>query len=343
MEEAEPPQQEPGRDQQQDHGDDVAQHVPGARSRAGGLPPGHAMGDGAEPAAQGGQGSSAIPAGAPATSLASHSQGFSTNVADGDEVITTSGLARAPRRTRIKPVPSPIEAILTSKEHIASGVYDLRFTITVPERLGFQAGQFVTLHVPGGELAASVRRSYSIASPTFRGEQVRLIARQIPGGHASEYFTRLSPGAPVTMTGPFGGFILGESHPGDLVFGTTGTGIATIMPMLKELARRPERAPGKRLVYWGLRRAEDIFARDEIEDLCWRAGAELRIHLSSAESGWKGHHGRINDSVLALVPGLCAPMFYLVGNGAMVAEMRSSLVEHGVDRKRQIRTEAFFG
>ena len=42
---------------------------------------------------------------------------------------------------------------------------------------------------------------------------LRLIARQIPGGHASEYFTRLSPGDPVSMAGPFGAFILGESHP----------------------------------------------------------------------------------------------------------------------------------
>ena len=240
-------------------------------------------------------------------------------------------------------MPSPIEAILTSKEHIASGVCDLRFATKSPARLGFQPGQFVTLHVPGGESGTSVRRSYSIASPTSLGEQVRLIARQIPGGHASEYFSRLSPGDPVSMAGPFGGFILGESHPGDLVFGTTGTGIATIMPMLEELACRPERAPGKRLVYWGLRRAEDIFARAELEDLCRRADAELCIHLSSAGPGWEGRHGRINRSVLALVPGLCAPTFYLVGNGAMVAEMRSSLVEHGVDRKRQIRTEAFFG
>ncbi len=240
-------------------------------------------------------------------------------------------------------VPIPIEAILASKERIASGVLDLRFTINSPTRLAFQAGQFVTLNVPGQDAAASMRRSYSIASPTFRGEQVRLIARQITGGHASEYFTRLSPGDQVSMAGPFGGFTLGESHPGDLVFGTTGTGIATIMPMLEELARTPERAPGKRIVHWGLRRAEDIFARDEIEDLCQRAGAELCIHLSSAGPGWEGRHGRINGSVLALVPGLCAPVFYLVGNGAMVAEMRSSLVEQGVDRKRQIRTEAFFG
>jgi hypothetical protein len=36
-------------------------------------------------------------------------------------------------------------------------------------------------------------------------------------------------------------------------------------------------------------------------------------------------------------------LFYLVGNGAMVAELRASLVEQGVDRKLQIRTEAFFG
>jgi NAD(P)H-flavin reductase len=240
-------------------------------------------------------------------------------------------------------VPSPIEATLASKESIASGVFDLRFAISSPARLGFQAGQFVTLLVPGGQAGASVRRSYSIASPTSCGEQVRLIARQIPGGYASEYFTRLSPGDLVSMAGPFGGFTLGESHPGDLVFGTTGTGIATIMPMLEELARMPERAPGKRLVYWGLRRTEDIFARDELEDLCRRASAELCIHLSSAGPGWKGRHGRINSSVLAQVPELCAPVFYLVGNGAMVTEMRSSLVEQGVDRKRQIRTEAFFG
>ncbi len=238
---------------------------------------------------------------------------------------------------------SQIEAILTERRRIAPGVFDLRLTMTSPDRLAFRAGQFVTLHVPVGETVALVRRSYSIASPTFRGEEVRLIARQIPGGHGSEYFLRLAPGDRVPMSGPFGAFTLAESHPGDLVFGTTGTGIATIMPMLEELVQMPERAKGKRLVYWGLRRPEDIFVRDELEDLCRRAGAELCIHLSAAEPGWPGRHGRINPSMLALLPALEAPVFYLVGNGAMVAEMRASLVEQGVDRKRQIRTEAFFG
>lgn len=76
-EEAESPQQEPSRDQQQDHGDHAPQHAPGARGGAGGL--GHTLGHGAEPAAQGGQGSAATPASAPAMSLVSHSQGCNTN------------------------------------------------------------------------------------------------------------------------------------------------------------------------------------------------------------------------------------------------------------------------
>jgi len=43
-----------------------------------------------------------------------------------------------------------------------------------------------------------------------------------------------------------------------------------------------------------------------------------------------------------VLPGLRAPTFYLVGNGAMIADAKRALMDRGVDRKRQIRTEAFF-
>jgi ferredoxin-NADP reductase len=211
-----------------------------------------------------------------------------------------------------------------------------------PPKLEFRAGQFLALHVPAQDKAGFSRRSYSIASPSSPSEQVRLIMRQVPGGRAGEYLMRLSLGETVPMTGPFGVFTLDQSHAGDLVFAATGTGIATVMPMLEELARLPDQAPGRRLVYWGLRRQEDIFVRDELEDLCRRAGAELFIHLTAAGPEWQGRHGRINASILERVPELKAPLYYLVGNGGMVAEMKSALAERGVDRKHQIRTEAFF-
>ncbi len=234
------------------------------------------------------------------------------------------------------------EAALIGRTHIASGVFDLVFAMKSPNRLDFRAGQFVTLRVPTGTRDGFLRRSYSIASPTHAGEQIRFIMREVPGGQASDFLLHLPLGQTIAMAGPYGVFMLQPSHPGDVVFGATGTGLAAVLPMLEELARAPERAAGRRFVHWGLRREQDIFARDEIEDLCRRSGAELAIYLTAAGPDWQGRQGRISESILGIAATLNAPTFYLVGNGAMISETKSALIQLGVERKRQIRTEAFF-
>jgi len=239
-------------------------------------------------------------------------------------------------------VPTVIEAALIARTRIASGVFDLVFAMKSPSRLDFRAGQFVTLRVPSGTRDGFLRRSYSIASATHAGEQIRFIVREVPGGQASDFLLHLPLGQTIAMAGPYGVFMLEPSHPGDVVFGATGTGLAAVMPMLEELARAPQRVPGRRFVHWGLRREEDIFARDEIEEMCRRACAELSVHLTAAGPGWQGRRGRISQSILGMVATLSAPTFYLVGNGAMISETKAALIEFGVDRKQQIRTEAFF-
>jgi ferredoxin-NADP reductase len=112
------------------------------------------------------------------------------------------------------------------------------------------------------------------------------------------------------------------------------------MPMLGELAPRAE--PGRRRVYWGVREESDLFARDEIAALAARAGAELSIHLTAPGPSWTGARGRITPAILDALPTLMAPTFYLVGNGSMITELKRELVARGVNRKAQIRTEAFF-
>ena len=47
-------------------------------------------------------------------------------------------------------------------------------------------------------------------------------------------------------------------------------------------------------------------------------------------------------SVCERLPRLATPTFYLVGNGAMITELKRELISRGVNRKTQIRTEAFF-
>jgi CDP-4-dehydro-6-deoxyglucose reductase len=212
-----------------------------------------------------------------------------------------------------------------------------------PARLPFRAGQFVSIAVDEGEVrdgAAAPRRSYSIASHSSDGERLRFIIRVMPAGAASHYLMTLAPGAEVRLTGPHGFFVLDAAHPGDVVFGATGTGLAAVMPMLGELAARPE--AGRRHVYWGAREEADLFARTEVEELSARAGARLSIHLTAPGAAWAGERGRITGAILDALPTLQSPTFYLVGNGAMINELKRELVARGVNRKAQIRTEAFF-
>jgi CDP-4-dehydro-6-deoxyglucose reductase len=237
-------------------------------------------------------------------------------------------------------MPGPLTTRLTSRTQVSANVIDLRFGLVDPPRLTFQAGQFLTLAVGRDASGQPVRRSYSLASRSDQGEEARFIIRVIPGGLACDLFVSLPLGTEIEMTGPHGFFVLAPQHPGDLVFGATGTGIAPVIPMLAELAARDE--PGRRLVFWGVRNQGDLFLTDEVQAACDAAGAPLCTYLSRPGPGWTGRTGRITQPVLDLLPSLTAPSFYLVGNGAMIAELKKGLVTAGVDRRKQIRTEAFF-
>jgi NAD(P)H-flavin reductase len=243
-------------------------------------------------------------------------------------------------------MPAPITAELIAREPIAEGIAQLSFALREPSRLHFKAGQFVSIALPSatGEPETVPRRSYSIASQSDAGEVLRFIIRVIPEGKASEFLMGLPLRTVVHMTGPHGFFVLDERHAGDVVFGATGTGFAAVMPMLGELARRRESGheSPRSLVLWGARQESDLFARDEIEALVARAGAELRVFLTAPGPAWRGDRGRITQAVLERLPELSSPTFYLVGNGAMVSELKRELVARGVNRRAQIRTEAFF-
>lgn len=265
-----------------------------------------------------------------------------------------------PGATRTPPASGGVSAALLSRATIGPGIVDLYFAMRDPPRLQFRAGQFVSIGLGGngngkgkgmegapGERGAApglvARRSYSIASPSDAGDRLRFIIKVIPNGAASDFLMSLSPGDEVRMTGPHGFFVLDAQHAGDVIFGATGTGVSAVMPMLHELAAQPE--PGRRVLYWGVRHEEDLFARAEIEDLCRQARCDLRLFLTRPGPGWAGGQGRITAAVLdeyKKLPDPASPTFYLVGNGTMIAELKRGLIALGVNRKKQIRTEAFF-
>ncbi|HEY2749043.1 MAG TPA: FAD-binding oxidoreductase [Polyangia bacterium] len=231
------------------------------------------------------------------------------------------------------------EGELVRVEPRADGVVE--YVLRPEEPLVYRPGQFLSVRVGIDSDDNPILRSYSIASPPG-GRDVSLILKLIEGGPGSEYFSRLAAGDRVRFTGPMGFFCLDLQHGGDVVFGVTGVGITPVLPMIGELAARPER--GRVILYWGNRHAEDLFWLDEFEALqksCARLSVE--IFLTGEAPTWRGRRGRITQAVLSELPTFDKPTFYLVGNGAMIKELKAALQERGVDRKRQIRNEAFFG
>jgi CDP-4-dehydro-6-deoxyglucose reductase len=246
-----------------------------------------------------------------------------------------------PRRVVKLAMPQPIRVRLVEREPIADGVVDVRLDLVEPAEIQFRPGQFMTLPVGKDASGHDHRRSYSIASLPDQLRSLRFIIRILTHGLASDFWKSLPVGAEVEMTGPHGFFTLEPQHSGDVVFAATGTGLAPLFPMLAELSQRRQEAL-RRDVYWGLRQEKDLFLADEVTAACARAGARLHTYLSRPTDGWTGLRGRITTPVLEAVASLHDPTFYIVGNGAMIAELKRSLIDRGVDRKKHIRTEAFF-
>ena len=236
-------------------------------------------------------------------------------------------------------------ALLESACPLTHDVFEYRFTLDGPDAaLTWRPGQFVSLNVGAQPDGTPILRSYSIANRAGDGG-FTLIVKRMPGGAASEWLRALAPGARVRFTGPMGFFVLDLQHAGDTLFGATGTGVAPLVPMIEELLGRPTSVESGRVsLLWGLREERDRFWQDQLDALVARGAGRLSVTtvLSRPTDPASGPGARITPLVFAALPSLGRPTFYLCGNGAMIREVKAGLVQRGVDRKRQIRVEAFF-
>ena len=239
------------------------------------------------------------------------------------------------------------QARLVARRRVAEQTDEFVFALdsapaagAAPTELRFRPGQFVSVTVGTDADGNPILRSYSIASPPERRGELSLIIRLVEGGIGSRFFDDLRLGDAVRFTGPMGFFVNELAHTGDAVYVATGTGIAPMLPMIEEVLRRPE--TGRVLLYWGLRREADVFYQDELSALATRHPRFASFVYLSQPQGFCRLRGRVIGPVLELLPSLREPTFYLCGNGQMIEELKAALIDRGVSRKRQIRSEAFF-
>jgi CDP-4-dehydro-6-deoxyglucose reductase len=233
-------------------------------------------------------------------------------------------------------VSAPRRATVTEGAVVAPGTRRLRLAVLGGDPLGHRAGQYILLHVPGAD-GSPVKRAYSIASAPRDGASFDLCVRHVSGGPASNFVHVVSPGTEVSFTGPWGKFVV-EDERRDLVLVATGSAISCTGAILEdELARSRSRQVR---LYWGLRQASDVHGTERLAALRHaHPRFTYRVTLSQPGPGWTGPHGRVTGLLRAEAP--LDALYYLAGNGSMIADVEALLGEAGVPATA-IRKEAFF-
>jgi ferredoxin-NADP reductase len=132
----------------------------------------------------------------------------------------------------------------------------------VPGWPGHLAGQHVDVRLTA-EDGYTTQRSYSLAAPTD-GDKIELTIQDVPDGEVSPYLTEvLSPGDPVEIRGPVGGwFVWRPVDPAPVLLVAGGSGIVPLMAMVRSHRQAEARTP-IRLVY-SVRTPADRYYAEEL-------------------------------------------------------------------------------
>jgi ferredoxin-NADP reductase len=226
---------------------------------------------------------------------------------------------------------------VTGHRYLTPTVFEVLFD--TENDLDFKAGQFVSVVVPGaGPGGRDLRRAYSIASaPHIR--PIELCVKLVEKGPGTNYLNRLRPGDTFKGFAPYGDFTYEPKPDRVAVFISTGTGVAPFrsMALSQEFAENP---PLHTICLLGVREESEILYPDELRGI---PGLEFICAVSQPVGNWEGFRGRVTDWLRR--PDLSLDWanadFYLCGNGAMIAEVKTLLAEKGV-AKEAIYQEKYY-
>lgn len=219
----------------------------------------------------------------------------------------------------------------------------VKFELVMPDRIFYQAGQYVSIKVnEQGE-----RRSYSIASSSDDNHGFHILAEIIEGGKGSEYLKNVQVGEVVEVMAPLGRFVIQDNKltsqqtnelSNKLLFVATGSGIVPIYSMINDLLINKHETRQVRL-HWGMRSEENLFWIDNFERLMEAyPNFVFDLVLSQPGSEWNMCSGHVQDCLRRDFPlahstssGLQGWEGYVCGSPEMVEEVVVLLSELGID------------
>ena len=205
-----------------------------------------------------------------------------------------------------KIIPSKINLI----EKLTDDVLKIVLRLPPNSNFKFNSGQYVNL------IKGSLARSYSIANSSDHKNQLEFFIKKYKNGLMSQYiFKEAKINDLLRIEGPIGTFFLRDSSFKNIIFLSTGTGIAPIRSILLELEESTLDYQNKN--YWvfvGARYKKNLFWEPNFK--------KLKIKyipvLSQKNKDWDGEKGYVQDIVLNKKIDLVNSQVYACGSNNMI-------------------------
>lgn len=219
------------------------------------------------------------------------------------------------------------------------------FHLSKPAGFSFKPGQACDLILPGqaDPNSGDARHAFSIVSAPHEDELV--FTTRMRDSTFKRALAQLQPGAPLELDGPFGSLTLHKKQERPAVFIAGGIGITPFMSMLRHAAHTA--STQSLLLLYSNRRPEDTAFLAELQGLqSTLAHFQLlatMTDMAQSSQSWDGPTGMIDSAFIQKATGtLTDPIFYISGPPPMVAAMRETLEDAGVDEDN-VRSEEFYG
>jgi len=264
------------------------------------------------------------------------------------------------------------ECVVESNENVATFIKELVLRLPEGDDVNFKAGGYIQIEVPPHELDYQsfdidnrfladwrkfkmfqykshvyipVTRAYSMANYPEESGIIKLnvrIASPPPGepaappGQASSYIFNLKAGDEVTISGPYGEFLI-EDGDSEMLYIGGGAGMAPLRSHIFDLFKRTK--TDREVSFWyGGRSMKEVFYQEEFETLA-EEHDNFTFHLALSaplpEDNWEGYTGFIHlvlyDNYLKDHPAPEDIDYYICGPPMMLQSVLEMLDNLGVE------------
>lgn len=205
--------------------------------------------------------------------------------------------------------------VVVGLDDVAEDIRRLR--VELDRDLAFNAGQYVSLAVPGHP---GTTRTYSMANPPSQPRVLEFHVRRTPGGLATDgwIFATLAVGDRVALSGPYGRFVLRPDRAEPALMVAGGTGLAPVMSMVRH-ALEDGAGTAHLTLYQGARTRSAIYDVERFTDLAARFPERFTYRPCLSDEDADGFAaGLVTDVIAADHDSLGGHVGYVCGPPPMV-------------------------